>query len=85
VAWCCVPNRSSRKRPPDLNRPAADIVAATGDQKDAPESSGPDKNPAAVELGRAPLALGPTESSKTSSRATIPDVLVLLGWGEVLR
>ena len=46
-----MPNRSSKKRPRDLNQLAASIVdAATGDEPHAePE---PEKNPAAVALGR---------------------------------
>ena len=46
-----LPDRSSKKRPRDLNKLAASIVAqATGDAEPEPPQS--DKNPAAVELGR---------------------------------
>lgn len=46
-----MPDQSSkRKKPRDLNRLAAEVVAeATGEKKPEPEST---KNPAAVELGR---------------------------------
>lgn len=45
-----MPERSSRKRPRDLNQLAASIVeAATEGEKPEPPST---KNPAAVELGR---------------------------------
>lgn len=46
-----MPDQSSKhKRPTDLNRLAADVVAeATGEKEPEPEST---KNPAAVELGR---------------------------------
>jgi hypothetical protein len=48
-----VPNRSSKKRPRDLNRLAVDIVAdATDDHPASLQDTGGDKNPAAVELGR---------------------------------
>ena len=40
-----MPERSSKKRPQDVNALAADIVAEATDQK-------PEKDPAAVELGR---------------------------------
>jgi hypothetical protein len=47
---CHMPNRSSTHRPADLNRLAASIVGeAVGD---APPVERPEKNPAAVELGR---------------------------------
>ena len=47
-----MPDRSRKKRPADLNRLAASIVADATD--DAPEPDDPyeGKNPAAVELGR---------------------------------
>ena len=45
-----MPNRSSRKKPRDLNRLASAIVQeATGE---APEESPSEKNPHAVALGR---------------------------------
>jgi hypothetical protein len=45
-----MPERSRKKRPADLNRLAASIVAdATSDEPDDPYEG---KNPAAVELGR---------------------------------
>lgn len=47
----CMPDRSRKKRPADLNRLAASIVAdATSDEPDPDPYEG--KNPAAVELGR---------------------------------
>ena len=48
-----MPNRSSKKRPRDLNQLAASIVgAATADEPQAEESAAPAKDPAAVSLGR---------------------------------
>jgi hypothetical protein len=48
-----MPSRSSKKRPRDLNELAASIVAdATSDEPEQPEPDAPEKNPAAVELGR---------------------------------
>lgn len=48
-----MPNRSSKKRPTDLNQLAASIVgAATGDEPRATEPAQPEKNPAAVALGK---------------------------------
>jgi hypothetical protein len=48
-----MPNRSSKKRPRDLNALAASIVdAATNDAPEAPERREPEKNPAAVALGK---------------------------------
>jgi hypothetical protein len=44
-----MPDRSRKKRPADLNRLAASIVAATSDEPDDPYEG---KDPAAVELGR---------------------------------
>lgn len=45
-----MPDRSRKKRPADLNRLAASIVAdATSEEPDDPDES---KDPAAVELGR---------------------------------
>jgi len=44
-----VPERSSKKRPRDLNRLAAKIVEAATEGEIPPEST---KNPAAVALGR---------------------------------
>lgn len=46
-----MPDRSRKNRPSDLNRLAADIVGeATGEEQ--PVADLPEKNPAAVELGR---------------------------------
>ena len=46
-----MPNRSSKKRPRDINERAKLIVdIATGEVEDKPEDDG--KNPAAVALGR---------------------------------
>ena len=48
-----MPNRSSKKRPCDLNQLAASIVgSATDDQPQATEPVKPEKNPAAVALGK---------------------------------
>ncbi len=50
-----MPYRSSKKRPRDLNRLAAEIVAEATREGDSPEdaaSAEKRKNPAAVELGR---------------------------------
>jgi hypothetical protein len=62
-----MPDRS-RKRPRDLNALAAQIVGeATGEEK--PESDQPEKNPAAVELGRrGGLKGGPARAAKLSAK-----------------
>jgi hypothetical protein len=44
-----VPERSSKKRPTDLNQLAASLVKAATEGESAPDSG---KNPAAVALGR---------------------------------
>ncbi len=44
-----MPERSSKKKPADVNVLAAAIVAEATEE---PESTGPEKNPAAVALGR---------------------------------
>jgi hypothetical protein len=61
-----MPNRSS-KRPRDLNALAAAIVGeATGEEN--PERQEPEKNPAAVELGRrGGLKGGPARATKLSA------------------
>jgi hypothetical protein len=62
-----MPDRS-RKRPRDLNALAAAIVGeATGEEK--LERQEPEKNPAAVELGRqGGLKGGPARAAKLSAR-----------------
>ena len=46
-------NRSSKRRPVDLNQLAASIVAdAISDEAPAEQSAAPEKDPAAVALGR---------------------------------
>jgi hypothetical protein len=62
-----VPNRSS-KRPRDLNSLAASIVGeATGEAKPKPDE--PEKDPAAVSLGRkGGLKGGPARAAKLSAR-----------------
>ena len=46
-------NRSSKKRPRDLNQLAASIVGdTTDDQPQADKPAAPEKNPAAVALGK---------------------------------
>lgn len=48
-----MPDRSRKKRPADLNRPTASIVAdATADEPEQEPGPYEGKNPAAVELGR---------------------------------
>lgn len=48
-----MPDRSRKKRPADLNRLAASIVAdATADEDEQEQDPYEGKNPAAVELGR---------------------------------
>ena len=48
-----MPNRSSKRRPADLNQLAASIVAdATADEPTAGQPAAPEKDPAAVSLGR---------------------------------
>jgi hypothetical protein len=61
-----MPKRSS-KRPRDLNALASEIVAeATGEKKQRQE---PEKNPAAVELGRhGGLKGGPARAAKLSPK-----------------
>lgn len=62
-----MPDRS-RKRPRDLNALAAQIVGeATGEEK--PAHKDPEKNPAAVELGRlGGLKGGPARAAKLSKK-----------------
>ena len=49
----CMPDRSRKKRPADLNRLAASIVAdATADEDEQDTDPYEGKDPAAVELGR---------------------------------
>jgi len=61
-----MPNRSSKKKPRDLNRLASVIVQqATGE---APEELPSGKNPAAVELGRlGGLKGGPARAKKLTA------------------
>jgi hypothetical protein len=47
-----MPERSSKKRPRDINALAAAIVAEATDEDREPEDPYEGKNPAAVELGR---------------------------------
>jgi len=47
-----MPDRSRKKRPADLNRLAASIVADATEEDREPEDPHEGKNPAAVELGR---------------------------------
>lgn len=48
-----MPNRSSKRRPTDFNQLAASIVAdATADEPRAEQPAVPEKDPAAVSLGR---------------------------------
>lgn len=63
-----MPDQSSkRKRPTDLNRLAADVVAeATSEKKPEPEST---KNPAAVELGR----MGGLKGGKARAEKLTPE------------
>ena len=59
-----MPDRSSKKRPADLNRRAKLIVdIATGEVEDTPEDEG--KNPHAVALGR----LGGQKGGKARAKA----------------
>lgn len=62
-----MPERS-RKRPRDINERSASIVGdATGGRKDKPED--PNKNPAAVSLGRlGGLKGGPARAKKLSAK-----------------
>jgi hypothetical protein len=47
-----MPNRSSKKRPRDVNQLAKYIVDLSTDETTEPERDAPEKNPAAVALGR---------------------------------
>ncbi|HMS43551.1 MAG TPA: hypothetical protein PKE69_25205 [Pyrinomonadaceae bacterium] len=47
-----MPNRSSKKRPRDINQLAKYIVDLSTGEIDEPETEKPEKNPAAVSLGR---------------------------------
>jgi hypothetical protein len=63
-----MPEQSSkRKKPRDLNRLAAEVVAeATDEKKSEPEST---KNPAAVELGR----MGGLKGGKARAETLTPE------------
>lgn len=62
-----MPDRS-RKRPRDLNKLAASIVSSATDGE-APSPEEPNKNPAAVELGRrGGLKGGPARAAKLSAK-----------------
>jgi hypothetical protein len=47
-----MPNRSSKKRPRDVNQLAKFIVDLSTGEAEEPQTEEPKKNPAAVELGR---------------------------------
>lgn len=47
-----MPNRSSKKRPRDINQLAKYIVDLSTGEIDEPKTVEPEKNPAAVSLGR---------------------------------
>lgn len=47
-----MPNRSSKKRPRDINQLAKFIVDLSTGEAEEPETEKPEKNAAAVELGR---------------------------------
>ena len=62
-----MPDRSSRKRPADLNRLAASIVADTVSEEPEPDPY-EGKNPAAVELGRqGGIKGGPARAAKLTA------------------
>jgi len=62
-----MPKRSSKRRPRDLNELAASIVADTTSEE--PEPDAPEKNPAAVELGR----LGGKKGGKARAARMTPE------------
>lgn len=61
-----MPKRSSKKRPADFNRLARAVV---NEATDGPQPDGPEKDPAAVELGRrGGLKGGKARAKKLTSR-----------------
>lgn len=83
-----MPDRSRKKRPADLNRLAASIVAdatAEDDEQDDPYEG---KNPAAVELGRqGGLKGGPARAEKLTAeeRSAIARKAAAARWGRTPR
>jgi hypothetical protein len=79
---CSMPERSRKKRPTDLNRLAASIVADATDEETADLYEG--KNPAAVELGRqGGLKGGRARAEKLTpeQRSAIARKAALARWG----
>jgi hypothetical protein len=78
-----MPKRSSRQGPPDFNAIAKSIVdRATGD---APAEQGPEKNPAAVALGRLGGLKGGAARAKSLTkrqRAAIAKKAATARWGK---
>ena len=63
-----MPNRSSKKRPTDANQLAKYIVDLSTGEIDEPEPKKPEKNPAAVLLGR----LGGLKGGKARAASLTP-------------
>jgi hypothetical protein len=80
-----MPDRSSKKRPTDLNQLAASIVAdATRAELEGDIPAQPDKDPAAVELGRrGGMKGGPARAAKLSPerRKEIAKMAAEKRWG----
>ena len=64
-----MPNRSGKKRPRDLNQPAATIADATTGHKPEAQTAAAEKNPAAVALGR----LGGKKGGKARADKLTPE------------
>jgi hypothetical protein len=81
-----MPNRSSKRRPTDLNRLAASIVADAVDDAPAVEQPAtPQKDPAAVSLGRrGGLKGGKARAAKLSpeERREIAKKAAAARWGQ---
>ncbi len=84
LAYWGMPKRSSKKNPADINLLAAQIVGAATSRPDTPpKGKSPQKNPAAVALGRlGGLKGGKARAEKLSpkKRAQIAQVAAKARW-----
>ena len=64
-----MPNRSSKKRPRDINQLAKFIVDLSIGEAEEPQTEKPEKNAAAVELGR----LGGLKGGKARAASLTPE------------
>ena len=64
-----MPNRSSKKRPRDVNQLAKYIVDLSTGEDEEPQNEIPEKNPAAVSLGR----LGGLKGGKARAAKLTPE------------